>query len=103
MDTNAWEVVVPEFDSIGTWYLYECGMDVPELPEIEKRLPIHFVKNDDANKKNEKNTSFFLQKTLGGEEEANDNRWMRQNNFIRGRKSFVGKGNLSADYRKESL
>ena len=66
--------VVEDFDSIGIWYLYECGMDVPDLAEIVKSCPVHFEKNDDADTINEKITSFFLQKkTLGGEEEADDN------------------------------
>jgi len=55
---------VDDFDDIGTWYLYECGMDVPVLSEIMKKCPIAFDKNDDEHIITEKLTSFFFQKQI---------------------------------------
>lgn len=45
-DEDMLEAIVDNFAEIGTWYLYECGFDVPELSVIIDRCPVKFEKDD---------------------------------------------------------
>ncbi len=63
-DTNEdmLEAVVDEFDTIGVWYLYECGCDLPELTGLIRRCPVKLEKDDSSETIREKITTFFLLK-----------------------------------------
>lgn len=59
-DEDIMESIVDEFNEIGIWYLYECGIDVPDMSVLVGRCPVQFDESDDSKTIGEKITSFFL-------------------------------------------
>lgn len=59
-DEDMLEVIVDNFDEISTWYLYECGFDVPELTSLIQRCPVKFEKDDSPEVIRKKIISYVL-------------------------------------------
>lgn len=64
-DEDIMDSIVDDFDAIGIWYLYECGMDVPDLSMIIDNCPVHFEENDDSHVIGKKIEAFFLDLKAG--------------------------------------
>ena len=70
-DEDMLEAIVDDFDSIGTWYLYECGCEVPELTALIRRCPVKFEKDDPPEVIREKITSYVLSTQGANTHESN--------------------------------
>ena len=59
-DEDMLEVIVDNFSEIGTWYLYECGCDLPKLTSLIRCCPVRFEKDDSSDTIREKLSAYVL-------------------------------------------